>query len=270
MDDLQALLEVAKATARKAGKKVLELYDTGDYKSYSKEDSSPVTSADYASHEIITESLSQATPDIPIMSEEQANASLEERKDWKRYWLIDPIDGTQEFVAQSGDFGVNIALIEDNQPVIGVICWPVAETLYYASKNKGSFKESPKEDKQIFVRQFEDPLKDEILLAISRRQPLERVMSKMDSSRRYKTLPLGSCSLKSCLIAEGKADLFLRIGVTGEWDTGAPQCIIAEAGGSILSVDFQPLTYNLRTSLINPDFIVLGDQRVDWQNIIRY
>lgn len=264
----QSLLDIAKKAALKAGASILKIYDSGEFESYSKDDDSPVTSADYQANDIISKYLQKHTPDIPIMSEETQHADFRERKEWNQYWLIDPIDGTQEFIARSGDFAVNIALIEDNQPVIGVIYWPVGETLYFASKDCGAFKESPKEDKQIFVRKLDDPLHGEVLVAISRRQPKDRVMSKMTKDRIYNTIPLGSCSLKSCFIAEGKADVFLRIGITGEWDTGAPQCIVSEAGGKVLAADFEPLTYNQRNSLINPDFVVLGDQRVDWQQII--
>lgn len=264
------LLEVAQKAARKAGKAVLDIYDRGDFESYTKDDESPVTSADYKANEIVTRVLEKYTPNIPIMSEEMENADLSERQHWQRYWLIDPIDGTQEFIARSGDFAVNIALIENNQPVIGVIYWPPGETMYFAEKDKGAFKESPREDKPISVRKLEDPEQGVVMIAISRRQARDKVMSKMSQDRIYQTLPLGSCSLKACFIAEGKADVFLRIGITGEWDTGAAQCIITEAGGKILAADFEPLTYNERSSLINPDFVVMGDQRVDWQKIVQY
>jgi len=270
MSQWTELLNIAKNAALTAGNAIMQVYDSGDYTSYSKDDNSPVTTADYKSNEIITECLKNACPDIPIMSEETQHETLEVRKNWDRYWLIDPIDGTQEFIARSGDFAVNIALIENHEPVIGVIYWPVGETLYFASKGDGAFKESPKEDERIFVRQLEDPLNGEVLVAISRRQPTDRVMSRMTKERIYSTIPLGSCALKSCLIAEGKADVFLRIGITGEWDTGAPQCIVSEAGGKILTAEFEPLTYNRRQSLINPDFVVLGDQRVDWEQIVLY
>lgn len=270
MNPYQDLLHIAKTAAQKAGAAIMDIYDTGDFTSFSKSDDSPVTTADFKANEIITEHLQKHSPDIPIMSEETKHETLEVRKNWTRYWLIDPIDGTQEFIARSGDFAINIALIEHNEPAIGVIYWPVGETLYFASKGHGAFKESPKEDKQIFVRQLEDPESGEVLVAISRRQPEERVMSRMTRERIYSTIPLGSCSLKSCFIAEGKADVFLRIGITGEWDTGAPQCIVSEAGGKILAADFEPLTYNRRKSLINPDFVVLGDQRVDWEQIVLY
>ncbi|GAB5380073.1 MAG: 3'(2'),5'-bisphosphate nucleotidase CysQ [Aliiglaciecola sp.] len=269
-DPRQALLDIAKSAAIKAGKVVLEIYDSGDFQAYEKDDDSPVTSADYKANEIIMEILQKETPDIPIMSEESNNGDLDHRKDWQRYWLIDPIDGTQEFIARSGDFAVNIAMIENNEPVLGVIYWPPGETLYYATKGHGAFKSCPLENKQIQVRSFDKPLDDVVVIAISRRQSREKVMSRMTQERTYQTLPLGSCSLKACFIAEGKADVFLRIGVTGEWDTGASQCIVEEAGGNILAADFAPLTYNLRNSTENPDFIVMGDRQVNWQNIVHY
>ena len=243
---------------------------SGDFTAYEKDDDSPVTSADYKANEIIVDMLTEATPDIPIMSEETNNGALDARKHWQRYWLIDPIDGTQEFIARSGDFAVNVALIENNQPVIGAIYWPTGETLYYASKGQGAHKESLIESGQINVRSFNDPHQGPVMVAISRRQGREKILSKMSDSRVYQTLPLGSCSLKACFIAEGKADVFLRIGATGEWDTGASQCIIREAGGDIYAADFSELTYNQRESLVNPDFVVLGDQQVDWQKVVKY
>lgn len=264
------LLELAKHAAIKAGKVVLDIYESGDFKSYEKADESPVTSADYKANEIIMEILQQQTPDIPIMSEESKNGLLKDRAHWQRYWLIDPIDGTQEFIARSGDFAINIALIENNQPVIGVIYWPAGETLYFAQNGKGAFKECPIETKQIHVREFTSIADDVIMIAISRRQSRDKIMCRMSDSRTYQTMPLGSCSLKACFIAEGKADLFLRMGVTGEWDTGASQCIVEEAGGNILDAHFVPLTYNQRNTTENPDFLVMGDRKVNWQSIVDY
>lgn len=266
----QTLLDVATFAAKQAGQVILDIYDRGDFESYQKEDESPVTSADYKANEIITSILRERTPDIPIMSEESNNGTLVERQHWQRYWLIDPIDGTQEFIARSGDFAVNIALVEKNVPTIGVIYWPPGDTLYFASQGQGAFKESPSEQGQIKVRKMDDPEQGVVMLAISRRQCRDKVMSNMSDDRVYQALPLGSCSLKACFIAEGKADLFLRIGVTGEWDTGASQCIVTEAGGKVLAADFSPLTYNQRESLENPDFIVIGDQQVEWENIVQY
>ncbi|MGS2721108.1 3'(2'),5'-bisphosphate nucleotidase CysQ [Paraglaciecola aestuariivivens] len=270
VNQTQALLDIAKKAAIKAGKVVLDIYDRGDFTSFQKDDDSPVTTADYKANEVIMDMLKQATPDIPIMSEETDIGSLEQRKDWSRYWLIDPIDGTQEFIARSGDFAVNIALIENNQPKLGVIYWPTGDTLYWAAKGQGAYKECPVEHKQIHVRQLDAPQDDPMIIAISRRQPREKVMASLSQDRVYQTLPAGSCSLKACFIAEGKADVFLRVGVTGEWDTGASQCIVTEAGGNILAHDFAPLSYNQRQSVTNPDFFIMGDQNVDWQEVVKY
>ncbi|RDV24867.1 3'(2'),5'-bisphosphate nucleotidase [Alteromonas aestuariivivens] len=268
--EVDELLQLAKRVAVEAGQAVLAIYDKGDFESYQKDDDSPVTSADYLANDIINQRLREATPDIPILSEENQHASLAERQTWDRYWLIDPIDGTQEFIARSGDFAVNIALIEHNEPVIGVIFWPPGQSLYYASKGQGAYKESPGENRRIHVRKLQDPRQSTVMIAISRRQARSKVMNRLCAKRVYQTLPLGSCSLKACFIAEGKADVFMRLGITGEWDTGACQCIVSEAGGQILAADFEPLTYNQRNSLENPDFVVMGDQRVPWRDIIQY
>lgn len=269
-DTHESLLTLAKSIAREAGEAVLSIYDKGDFDAYQKDDDSPVTSADYLANDIINKRLKEATPHIPILSEENQNAGLKEREHWDRYWLIDPIDGTQEFIARSGDFAVNIALVENNKPVIGVIFWPPGQTLYYASEGQGAFKECPQGERQIHVRKLEDPKSSVVMIAISRRQSRDKVLSRLCAKRVYQTLPLGSCSLKACFIAEGKADVFMRIGVTGEWDTGASQCIVSEAGGLIMAANFEPLTYNERHTLENPDFVVMGDQRVPWQEIIQY
>lgn len=266
----QNLLFIAKSAAKQAGEAILEIYDSGDFEAYSKEDDSPVTSADYHANKIIMDILQTQTPDIPIMSEEVKQGPLAERAQWERYWLIDPIDGTQEFIARSGDFAVNIALIEANQPKIGVIYWPAGESLYYAVAGQGAYKESAIENKQIHVKTFADPDNDPVVVAISRRQKRENVLRRLDTNRTYQTLPTGSCSLKACLIAEGKADFFMRLGITGEWDTGASQCIVTEAGGAIVDVDFAPMSYNQRETLENPNFMVLGDQQVNWQALVNY
>jgi 3'(2'), 5'-bisphosphate nucleotidase len=250
------LLEIAKEAACIAGQEVLNIYDKGIFEEYEKEDQSPVTSADYRANDIIMTMLKEQTPDIPVMSEETPQLPLAERVNWTRYWLIDPIDGTQEFIARSGDFAVNIALIEHNKPVIGVIYWPAGETLYFASRDHGAYKRCNIETKKINVREFKVPSEDVIMIAISRRQSREKVFERMSQKRVYQTLPAGSCSLKACFIAEGKA--------------GASQCIINEAGGRIVAATFDELSYNQRDSVENPDFVVLGDQRVNWKGIICY
>ncbi|MCA1766657.1 MAG: 3'(2'),5'-bisphosphate nucleotidase CysQ [Idiomarina sp.] len=261
------MLERLKAIAIEAGGVILSMYERRDYSTAEKTDDSPVTTADLVASELIEDRLKQSFPDIPVISEESEHQDYNERRQWDAYFIIDPIDGTQEFIARSGDFAVNIAYVEKNEPVIGVIFWPVGETLYYAEKGAGAFKQDALEHQSIQVRKFTDPHTDPIVIAISRRQARESVLKRLQTERDVQPLPTGSCSLKACLIAEGKADCFLRLGPTGEWDTAASQVIVGEAGGRIVNENFEPITYNRTVSLLNPNFLVLGDQSVPWSEI---
>lgn len=256
---------------RETGSLVLDHYHKHDFTIADKEDQSPVTSADIEASEFLTRALQRLTPDIPVLSEEAVVPWLE-RRDWTKYWLIDPIDGTQEFINGSGDFAIAIALIEDYQPVMGSIYWPTERVLYQAMQGHGTQRHSYGaqglvQTESIRVRRLVNPASDELIMAISRRQDHHKVSSRMDPGRAVRPLMTGSCSLKSCLVAEGSADCFLRVGPTGEWDTGAAQIIVEEAGGSLVSEYFEPVTYNRTPSLANPNFMVLGDPRVDWISV---
>ena len=268
-EQIETLLQQASDIARQAGALVMKLYDSGDFDTHEKADESPVTSADLAANRLIVNALQALTPNWPVLSEESGHLSFSERQQWSHYWLIDPIDGTQEFIARSGDFAVNIALIQDNQPVLGVIFWPAGETLYYGYRGLGAWKQDQSGEQRIQVRRLDNPDEDPIILAISRRQPRERVLGRMQDNREIQPYPAGSCSLKACFIAEGKADCFMRVGPTGEWDTAASQVIVSEAGGSIVSEYFEPITYNETVSLMNPNFLVLGDDRVNWRELFK-
>jgi len=262
------LLAIAIESAKKAGIEVTKHYKTGDYTSEMKEDNSPVTSADLASNDVLMQELSRLTPDIPVISEEVGTLALIERKKWSRYWLLDPIDGTGEFIMGSGDFAVNIALVENGWPSIGVIHAPDHQLTYYGQNNLGAFKENDRGSRQIHVAEYDGRRK--IKVAISRRQELSlmgKYLNTEDFSFEY--VALGSCSLKNCLIAEGGVDCYLRVGPTGEWDTGASHCIIEQAGGSIIDSEFLPLTYNQREGLMNPDFMTLGSSNIPWQSIVK-
>lgn len=261
------MLEAIADIAREAGEQIMRLYERRDYRTYEKPDESPVTSADMAASELIIDRLQQRFPTIPVLSEESEHESFQRRRNWQRYFLIDPIDGTQEFISRSGDFAVNIALIENNQPTLGVIFWPAGNTLYAGQKGLGASKTTASGTEPIRVRAMGDPLRDPIIIAISRRQPRGPVLSRIQTRRELQPLPAGSCSLKACFIAEGKADCFLRLGPTGEWDTAAAEVIVGEAGGSLVNENFEPITYNQTPSLLNPNFMVLGDPRVDWQQV---
>lgn len=265
--NLEKLLTIAIESSKKAGVEVAKHYRRGDFTAEMKDDNSPVTSADIAANDVLMNELQRLTPNIPIISEEVGALPLAERKNWQRYWLLDPIDGTGEFIIGSGDFAVNVALVENGWPVIGVIHAPDHQLTYYGQKELGAFKENTHQSKQIHVQAYNEPRK--IKVAISRRQQLGLMGQYLNEAFEFEHIALGSCSLKNCLIAEGGADCYLRIGPTGEWDTGASQCILEQAGGTILDSEFNPLTYNKRDSLKNPDFISLGSADIPWQKVIR-
>lgn len=267
--DLSHLLPQVIEIARSAGQMILEIYEKKQYEAYTKSDETPVTSADIAAHKFITERLSDLTPDIPVLSEEDADISLEQRAQWERYWLVDPLDGTQEFNARSGDFATIIALVDNNRPTMGVVYGPVSGVTYYAYNGKGAWKIPDMSDSvKIHTHKHEQP-EQSIAIAISRRQDINRITNRMSSAWNYDLIPLGSAALKACLVAEGAVDCYLRLGPTGEWDTAATQCIVEEAGGRILSTQLEPLSYNERETLENPNFIVLGDADLPWNEILQ-
>jgi|TARA_B110000196_G_C21122006_1_gene653730 3'(2'), 5'-bisphosphate nucleotidase len=263
----EKLLSIALESAKKAGQEVAHFYKNGNFTAEIKEDNSPVTSADIAANDVLMDELKRLTPDIPIISEEVGALALVQRSKWSRYWLLDPIDGTGEFIAGSGDFAVNVALVENGWPTIGVIHAPDHQLTYYAQNNLGAFKENDTGSHQIHVAKYDGQRR--IKVAISRRQDINLMGQYLNSKYDFEHIALGSCSLKNCLIAEGGADCYLRVGPTGEWDTGASHCIIEQAGGSIIDSEFKPLTYNQRETLMQPDFVSLGNKDIPWQDIIK-
>ncbi|NRB70131.1 MAG: 3'(2'),5'-bisphosphate nucleotidase CysQ [Vibrio sp.] len=268
-EDLSHHLPAVIDIARSAGQLILDIYEKKEYQAYTKSDETPVTSADIAAHKLIMEQLAELTPDIPILSEEAADISLEKRSQWSHYWLVDPLDGTQEFIARSGDFATIIALVENHQPVMGVVYGPVSGVTYYAYKDKGAWK-IPDMDESVRIKSHNhDGKAHPIAIAISRRQDINSITSRMSSGWNYDLVPLGSAALKACLVAEGAVDCYLRLGPTGEWDTAATQCIVEEAGGRILSTQLEPLSYNERETLENPNFLVLGDENLPWDEILK-
>ncbi|WP_428775588.1 3'(2'),5'-bisphosphate nucleotidase CysQ [Vibrio sp.] len=267
--DLSQLLPEVIEIARSAGQLILDIYENKEYDEFIKSDETPVTSADIAAHKLITLQLNQLTPEIPVLSEEAANISLTDRAQWNRYWLVDPLDGTQEFIARSGDFATIIALVENNRPVMGVVYGPVSGVTYYAYHGLGAWKIPDMAERvQISTHKHEQP-GSPIAIAISRRQNINSVTRRMSSAWNYELVPLGSAALKACLVAEGAVDCYVRLGPTGEWDTAATQCIVEEAGGRILSTHLLPLSYNERESLENPNFIVMGDEQLPWNDILQ-
>lgn len=267
--DLSHLIPSVIDVARAAGQLILDIYENREYEEFIKSDSTPVTSADLAAHKFIGEKLSELTSDIPVLSEEDADISLEQRSQWNRYWLVDPLDGTQEFIARSGDFATIIALIENNRPVMGVVYAPVSGVTYYAYEGHGAWK-IPEAGESVNINTLtHETAHQAIAIAISRRQNINKITDRMSPAWNYDLVPLGSAALKACLVAEGAVDCYLRLGPTGEWDTAATQCIVQEAGGRILSTQLEPLSYNERETLENPNFIVLGDEALPWDEILK-
>ena len=265
MDLCELTLAVEKIT-RKAGAEVKRCYEAGQFKTFTKDDESPVTSADYAANDIIVAALKQLTPDIPIVSEESDANDIADRRLWDKYWLIDPLDGTQEFVAGSGDFAVVIALINNHVPSIGVIYAPIHDRCYMATIGRGAFRRDSNGLSPISISKEHE---GEIRVAVSLRQDKSLVKSRLSGDFSYTYVPMGSATLKACLVAQGGADLYMRIGPTGEWDTGAAHCILNEAGGDITDLTINTLTYNQRDTLENPNFIVCGDLSLPWDKIVK-
>jgi len=261
------VLQDTLAVAIDAGKLLLGLQQNGSFEVETKSDCSPVTSADYAANDLIIRRLSALNPHLPVLTEE-ALKPWQERREWSSYWLVDPLDGTQEFIYGSGDFAVSIALIAKGEPVLGVIYWPEKDAVYFAALGQGAWRKRCDELKEIHVRRLANPTTDAITIALSRRQPAERILSRMAyGERTIERVLTGSCALKSCLVAEGTADCFLRVGETGEWDTAAAQILVQEAGGSLVDEQFKPLSYNHTEEPINPNFLVLGDPYIAWPTI---
>lgn len=250
--------------ARRAGDAILEIYHT-DFSVQNKEDRSPLTAADLASHRIIVEELRGLTPKIPILSEESATIPFETRRSWRRYWLIDPLDGTKEFIKRNGEFTVNIALIEEQRSMLGIVYVPVSGVLYFGGEEIGAFREAPEEERrQIAVcSRHQSPVR----VAGSRSHASEGLQQLLANLGPHELVSMGS-SLKFCLVAEGSVDLYPRLGPTCEWDTAAAQAVVEAAGGKVTDLQLRPLRYNTKESLLNPNFLVFGDTSADWSQFL--
>jgi len=257
---LQQLRQEVIAIAELASEKILAIYNT-EFDVTRKDDNSPLTEADMAAHHVITDGLKKLTPEIPILSEESAKIPFSTRRQWHRYWLVDPLDGTREFVKRNGEFTVNIALIEDHQPVIGVIHTPVTDVCYYASNDDGAYKKLPGQAAEKISTRAKEP--GHTLVAGSRSHRGDSLNAFLEKIGSYEIISMGS-SLKSCLVAEGKVDIYPRLGPTSEWDTAAAQCVVENAGGKLVELSMQPMRYNTKESLLNPHFLVIGDVDYDW------
>ncbi|MGJ8668540.1 MAG: 3'(2'),5'-bisphosphate nucleotidase CysQ [Oceanococcus sp.] len=250
--------------AEHAGAAIMKIYD-GAIEVEQKADSSPLTQADLAAHKVIAAGLSSLTPDIPVLSEEGGIPGYSERQGWQCYWLVDPLDGTKEFIKRNGEFTVNIALIENGRAVRSVVLAPALGTAYWGCNQEGAFKrDADGKVTQIRCRQL--PEKDwKVLVSRSHRAPeVDALLSKIPP---HEPVSAGS-SLKFCLIAEGSADFYPRLGLTSEWDTGAGQCVLEAAGGAVIKTDGKALRYNSKEELLNPHFLAVSTTRYDWVSLL--
>ena len=256
---MNKLLQQIENIAKQASDSIMQIYQSADFGVEMKADDSPLTKADLAAHNKIVQQLQKITPEIPILSEESAKISFATRKQWQKYWLIDPLDGTKEFIKRNGEFTVNIALIEQHKSILSVVYVPVKEITYAAAIGLGAFKNGQK-------IQTLAPAREIPVVVGSRSHMSKDVQDYLQKLGKHELTAMGS-SLKFCLVAEGRADLYPRLGLTSEWDTAAAQCIVEQAGGAVVTLDGKPLQYNTKENLLNPYFMVYGDSKREWINL---
>jgi len=258
--ELGSLIDDIVALCQRAGTAILEIYGQ-DFAVQQKEDASPLTQADLASHRIIRDALQTLTPGVPLLSEESATLDYSRRAQWNEYWLVDPLDGTKEFIKRNGEFTVNIALVRDHEPVMGVVHVPAGGVTYWGIAGAGAMRAGPNgRAKPINVRR---PCGNPVVVVGSRSHANPRLEKHLTALGTYELVSMGS-SLKFCLVAEGKADFYPRLGPTSEWDTAAAHAVVSAAGGTVITLEGQPLRYNCKASLLNPEFLVIGDTGRDW------
>jgi 3'(2'), 5'-bisphosphate nucleotidase len=257
MRDLRALGAALLPLAARAGAAILQIYE-GDFAVDRKADDSPLTLADLESQRIITQGLAAITPGVPILSEESAHAPWAERRDWPALWVVDPLDGTREFVKRNGEFTINIALVVDKIPVLGLVAAPALRLAYWGAAGVGAWKiHGRAAPAPIRVSAPADPLR----VVGSRSHAGAETEAYLATVRPHTLVAIGS-ALKFCLVAEGSADLYPRFGPTSEWDTAAGQALLEAAGGHVTRIDGQRLRYNCRETLLNGSFLAFNDARV--------
>ena len=260
-DSLRRLLDAACEIAREAGRAILDVYGRDDFAVTRKSDDSPLTEADQVAHRIISSALAKLDPTLPILSEESAPSDPAVRRQWQRYWLVDPLDGTKEFLKRNGEFTVNIALVDERRAVLGAVYAPVLERMYSGYVGLGAWRsDAGRAPEPIAVRAHAaSPLR----VVGSRSHPSPELAAYLAGLPPYEITDMGS-SLKICLVAEGVADIYPRLGPTAEWDTAAAQAILESAGGRMIDLAGRPLRYNSKDVLLNPHFLAFGDQQRDW------
>jgi len=261
---MKELLDDIQRIAREAGNAIMGIYET-DFAQYEKQDQSPLTEADLTAHKIICEGLERISS-LPILSEESPSQDMawQKRKDWNEFWLVDPLDGTKEFINKNDEFTVNIALIQNGVAVLGVVYCPPLDRMYFASQEIGAYKQEANLD-PVKIAVATEPKSGEIWSIVgSRLHGAEALEMFANQLGEVETVSMGS-SLKLCLVAEGKAHLYPRLAPTCEWDTGAAQAIVECAGGQVLTPGLAALRYGAKEDLLNPYFIVCGKISESWR-----
>jgi len=260
MRNLRALAAALIPVAEAAGDAIMRVYQA-EFAVERKSDDSPLTLADLESQRVILAALAQLTPDIPVLSEESAAAPWNERSQWRELWVVDPLDGTREFIKRNGEFTVNIALVSDHEPLLGVVAAPALKVLYWGAAGVGAFRRRAGLEDSIRVSPRQHPLR----VVGSRSHASADTAAYLERLGERQGEPLGphdvrgiGSSLKFCRVAEGAADLYPRFGPTSEWDTAAGQALLEAAGGAVVRLDGHRLRYNCRESLINGDFLACG------------
>lgn len=259
--------------AQQAGEHLKQFY-TQNVEVAKKSDHTPVTEADLFVSRFLIDKLSALTPEIPILSEEHCNIPLATRQSWQQYWLIDPLDGTQQFIDKTDQFSVIITLVIDNQPRLGIIHAPILDKTYYAIEHQGAFLIEKGQVKSLTHLASASSCKDSqqshrLIIAVGSTNP-RGIREKIKADYEIAFLQYGSSSLKAGLVAEGICDCYIRLGATGEWDTAAAEILLKEVGGKIFDRHFQPLTYNQRASFINPDFVMVRNADYNWRDIFLF
>ena len=271
----QEVLNAVVDLCQQAGEAILEVYASADGMNInSKADDSPVTAADLAAHAILEPGLTTLIDGVPVLSEEGTIPDFETRRQWQRYWIIDPLDGTKEFIKRNGEFTVNVALIDKGEPVLGVVYVPVLGITYTGVKGEGARKITPNSNTEIRVRSISEAQQQGgVEVVASRTHGAEEVVALLqrigDQLGQVETKNMGS-SLKLCLVAEGAADIYPRLAPTCEWDTAAAQAVVEAAGGMVVDDQLKALRYNQKDSLLNPFFHVIGDPEFDWDSLLRH
>ena len=270
----QEVLNTVVELCQQAGEAILEVYASSEGMDINtKADDSPVTAADLAAHAILEPGLAQLIDGVPVLSEEGSLPDLNARQQWQRYWIIDPLDGTKEFIKRNGEFTVNVALIDNGEPVLGVVYVPVLGITYTGIKGVGARKITPNSDSEIRVRSIAEAQQQGKVEVVASRthgaEEVEQLLQRIgDQLGAVETKNMGS-SLKLCLVAEGAADLYPRLAPTCEWDTAAAQAVVEAAGGIVVDDQLNILRYNQKDSLLNPFFHVIGDRDYDWNRLLK-